>query len=161
MKTESIIRQDGFTLIETMVAMVVFTIGILGLFGMQSSAIKENLLANSITSGSAWAMDQVEQLLNQDYADLLDADNDGNNCGGLDDWGGDADGRDTSGTTEPIYNIYWNIARGCTLTNVSSPSGTPENENFNPKHLRIIVTRADNGVEKEFAVFNYIKQNVL
>ncbi|MCI5137259.1 MAG: prepilin-type N-terminal cleavage/methylation domain-containing protein, partial [Candidatus Electrothrix sp. AR1] len=144
MKIENIIRQDGFTLIETMVAMVVFTIGILGLFGMQSSAIKENLLANSITSGSAWAMDQVEQLLNQDYEALLDTDNDGNNCGGLDDWGAAADGQDTSGTTEPVYNIYWNIARGCTLTNVSSPPGTPENENFNPKHLRIIVTRTDN-----------------
>ena len=161
MRIESITRQNGFTLIEVMVAMAVFTIGILGLFGMQASAIKENLLANSITSSSAWAMDRVEQLLSQDYADLLDADNDGNSCGGLGDWGDDADGEDISGTTEPIYNIYWNIARGCTLSKVSSPSGTPEEENFNPKHLRIIVTRADHGIEKEFAVFNYIKQNVL
>ena len=112
--------------------MAVFTIGILGLFGMQTSAIKENLLANSITSSSAWAMDQVEQLLGQDYADILDKDNDGTNCGGLDDWGLNADGQSTSGAIEPIYYIYWNVARGCTLSNVSSPPGTPENENFNP-----------------------------
>ncbi|MDU9048038.1 MAG: prepilin-type N-terminal cleavage/methylation domain-containing protein [Candidatus Electrothrix sp. Rat3] len=160
---ENRIQQDGFTLIETMIAMVVFTIGILGLFGMQTSAIKENLTANSVTSGSAWAMDQVEQLLNQDYENLPDTDGDGNNCGGLDDWGGAADGRKVSGTVEPIYNIYWNIARGCSLTNVTFISGTPENEIYSPKHLRIIVTRNNGGGggEREFAVFNYIKQNVL
>ncbi|MCW5201748.1 prepilin-type N-terminal cleavage/methylation domain-containing protein [Desulfobulbus sp. US1] len=162
MAIENRIRQDGFTLIETMIAMVVFTIGILGLFGMQTTAIKENLTANSITSGSAWAMDQVEQLLNQDYENLLDTDSDGNNCGGLDDWGDNADGSKVSGDVEPIYKIYWNIARGCSLTNVTFTPTTPENEIYSPKHLRIIVTRENGGgVEREFAVFNYIKQNVL
>ncbi|WP_339137945.1 MAG: prepilin-type N-terminal cleavage/methylation domain-containing protein [Candidatus Electrothrix sp. GW3-4] len=161
MKKEQITCQDGFTLIETMIAMAIFTIGILGLFGMQSSAIKENLLANSITGGSTWAMDRVEWLLNLDYANTLDTNNNGNSCGGLDDRGTNADGMDTSGTIEPIYNIYWNVARGCTLTNVPIPPSTPENQIYSPKHLRIIVTRTNNGLEKEFAVFNYIKQNVI
>ncbi|MCI5125050.1 MAG: prepilin-type N-terminal cleavage/methylation domain-containing protein [Candidatus Electrothrix sp. AR5] len=166
MKIENIIRQDGFTLIETMVAMVVFTIGILGLFGMQSSAIKENLLANSITSGSAWAMDRVEQLLNLSY-DHIDLEVSAQCADLLDDQiktailKAKAKGTIDQSIGRPIYDVYWVVARGCTLSNVSSPSGTPENENFNPKHLRIIVTRTDNGVEKEFAVFNYIKQNVL
>ena len=67
MKTTN--SQHGFTLIETMIAMAIFTIGILGLFGMQSAAIKENLAANSITSGSIWAADWVEQLIALDYDD--------------------------------------------------------------------------------------------
>ncbi|CAK8712443.1 hypothetical protein KKHLCK_01460 [Candidatus Electrothrix laxa] len=158
MRTENILRQDGFTLIETMMAMVVFTIGILGLFGMQSSAIKENLLANSITNGSTWAMDRVEQLLNLRYDDsLLDITTD--DCDKLSDIS--LVSPIESGNIEPIYYIYVNVARGCTLSNVYSPSGTPEDEIYSPKHLRIIVTRKNNGVEKEFAVFNYIKQNVL
>ncbi|MCI5120592.1 MAG: prepilin-type N-terminal cleavage/methylation domain-containing protein [Candidatus Electrothrix sp. AUS4] len=164
------LRQDGFTLIETMMAMVIFTIGILGLFGMQTAAIKENLTANSITGGSAWAMNQVEQLLNLSYDDpLLEVNA---VCSDLsDDQIPQAIEKaksktpfpytDSSGNVEPIYNIYWVVARGCTLKDVSSPAGTPEDENYNPKHLRIIVTRQMSDEEKEFAVFNYIKQNVL
>lgn len=62
-------EQDGFTLIETMVAMVIFTIGILALFGMQTAAIKENLAANNITTGATLASDRVEQLIALNYDD--------------------------------------------------------------------------------------------
>ena len=161
-------QQGGFTLIETMIAMVIFTIGILGLFGMQTAAIQENLTANSITGGSTWAMNRVEQLLNLSYddSDFLEVNAD---CSDLSDdqvkvaikKAKDKGYTDSSGDVEPIYNIYWVVARGCTLKDVASPPGTPEEENFNPKHLRIIVTRQMNDEEKEFAAFNYIKQNVL
>lgn len=170
MKTTTLTQQNGFTLIEVLMAMAIFTIGILGLFGMQTAAIKENLAANSITTGSAWAMDKVEQLLSLDYDDpaLLDGAGTTSGCAGLDD-GPDrpgkpdtlADGSDTSGTTEPIYNIYWNVAKDCTLTDIPNDSTTPENQIYRPKHLRIIVTSNNGSGEKEAAVFNYIKQNVI
>lgn len=142
-------------------AMAIFTIGILGLFGMQSAAIKENLSANAITTGSTWAMDQVEQLIGLNYSDPALADGAGtrDGCQGLSDWP-NADGN-ILGITEPPYNIYWNVAKDCTLTNIPIDSGAGEDQIYRPKHLRIIVTRVYGGAEKEAAIFNYIKQNVI
>ncbi len=158
MKTHDITRENGFTLIETLVAMAIFTIGILGLFGMQTAAIKENKTANAITTGSIWAMDQVEELIILNYTDILDGNGDEDGCIGLNNWP-NADGI-TLGTTQPIYNIYWNVANDCTLTDIPITS-TQENQIYRPKHLRVIVTSNNGSGEKEIAIFNYIKQNVL
>jgi prepilin-type N-terminal cleavage/methylation domain-containing protein len=153
--------QTGFTVIETLMAMAIFTIGILGLFGMQSAVIKKNLTANSITSGATWATDRIELLLGQDYIQLKDTDNDG--CNGLNDRkpasAGNparADGDDSSGTV-PLYKMYWNVAKNCSMNSILDV--TPERDEQKPKHIRVIVT-VDRGLgEHELAVFNYIKQN--
>lgn len=153
----------GFTLIETLMAMAIFTIGILGLFGMQTAAIKENLSANTITTGATWAADRVERLLGQSYTSLADTDKDG--CSGLNDRANAADGNDTSGTVQPVYHIYWNVAKNCTLIKTSGSSAgisdaAAEKDEQKPKHLRIIVTKeSGSGQEVEAGVFSYIKQN--
>ncbi|MGR0480904.1 MAG: type IV pilus modification PilV family protein [Candidatus Electronema sp. V4] len=154
-------RQHGFTLIETLIAMAIFTIGILGLFGMQTSAIKNNLTANRITIGSTWAMNQVEQLLGLDYTDpklsLTGL------CSSLSKWNNlPADNKiaDPSGSgIPPKYTVYWAVANDCTLTDIDK-ADTEKNEQ-KPKHLRITVTvdRRGSGGEQEVAIFNYIKQN--
>jgi prepilin-type N-terminal cleavage/methylation domain-containing protein len=150
-------QEAGFTLIETLMAMAIFTIGILGLFGMQTAVIKQNLAANTITTGATWATNQVEQIIGFPYLDpnlntVVD-------CEDLDDRA--AAYTATSGPVEPIYTIYWNVAQDCTMIDIpDAPAAQPENEQ-KPKHIRIIVTRInDNGNEVEAAVFNYIKQNV-
>lgn len=168
MKAQKINKQAGFTLIETLMAMAIFTIGILGLFGMQTAVIKKNLTANNITNGATWATDQVERIISLNYTYFEDAN--ANNCEGLDDWKDEnADSEApkykdgfiplTSGTTEPIYNIYWNVAQNCVMSNLPVGSASDGSE-YRPKYLRIIVTRQNsNGTETEVAVFNYIKQN--
>lgn len=168
-------KQAGFTLIETLMAMAIFTIGILSLFGMQSAAITKNVVANKITAGSTWAADQVEQLISFPYNHPFLADGGGTNdgCAGLDNWpdpkkspvptaDSQAFGVFSSGTTPPIYNIYWNVAQDCTLTDI--PKDTIENpdEVQRPKHVRILVTRVNgNGTEELTATYSYIKQNVI
>lgn len=165
MKAQKRNRQAGFTLIETLMAMAIFTIGILGLFGMQTAVIKKNLTANNITNGAAWATDQVEQLISLSYNhyQMQDLDNDG--CVGLNDSPvlppprNIPDGNNSSGATEPRYNIYWNVAQGCVISALPVGSEADGSE-YRPKYLRIIVTRQNgNGTETEVAVFNYIKQN--
>jgi len=161
-------KQAGFTLIETLMAMAIFTIGILALFGMQSAAITENLAANKITTGSAWASDQVERLISLDYNDPILSDDDGDGCNGLNDQisgnGTDADadgfidGRNNA-SSPPYYNIYWNVAQDCTLTGIPMV-GVPPQDVQRPKYLRIIVTVDRGSGEEQTAVFNYIKQNV-
>uniref|UniRef100_UPI004056C9BB type IV pilus modification PilV family protein n=1 Tax=Candidatus Electronema sp. TaxID=2698783 RepID=UPI004056C9BB len=166
MKVQRINRQAGFTLIETLMAMAIFTIGILGLFGMQTAVIKKNLTANNITNGATWAADQVERVISLDYSHFEDGAQLG--CDGLDDWGdkGLADSSFEppelmrSGDIEPIYKIYWNVAQGCVMSNLLAGTADDGSDEYRPKYLRIIVTRQNSsGPETEVAVFNYIKQN--
>lgn len=164
MKAQKKNRQAGFTLIETLMAMAIFTIGILGLFGMQTAVIRKNLTANNITNGATWAADQVEQIISMNYRDIQDKGKEGDDnfgCAGLNAWPSPAaDGAVLDpGNMQPVYNVYWNVAQGCVISALPVGSEADGSE-YRPKYLRIIVTRQNgNGTETEVAVFNYIKQN--
>ncbi|MFC1831925.1 prepilin-type N-terminal cleavage/methylation domain-containing protein [Thermodesulfobacteriota bacterium] len=64
--------QGGFSLIEAMVAMVIFAIGILGAYKLQIHATQGNTLANRVSASTNWAMYAIEEVLGQDYDDILD-----------------------------------------------------------------------------------------
>jgi type IV pilus assembly protein PilV len=53
---------DGFTLIESMVAAVILTIGLLALTGMQSFSLRKNVDANNQTRVSNLAADMLERV---------------------------------------------------------------------------------------------------
>ncbi|MCW5200418.1 prepilin-type N-terminal cleavage/methylation domain-containing protein [Desulfobulbus sp. F4] len=155
-------NKDGFTLLEVMIASAIFLIGILALYGMQLAAIKENLSANTITTGSNWASGKVEEVLNWNFSDFKDNNNDG--CSGLDNaTAGTADGHIPSSTVPPVYHIYWNIASNCTLSGIYEilpASALCVCQDYNPKYIRVIVTKENgSGRETQTAVFNYIKPN--
>jgi prepilin-type N-terminal cleavage/methylation domain-containing protein len=61
-------NQQGFTLIEVLIAMAIFLIGILAVLMMQIKAINSNSGARSRTENYTWAMDKVEELLALDFA---------------------------------------------------------------------------------------------
>ncbi|MDW7773827.1 MAG: type IV pilus modification protein PilV [Desulfobulbaceae bacterium] len=65
-------NQEGFTLIEALIAMVVLTIGILTLITMQTTSIKGNAKARNLTTASAWGQDRIERLFAMDYDDVAD-----------------------------------------------------------------------------------------
>lgn len=161
MKTEKNTGQGGFTLIETLMAMAIFTIGILGLFGMQTAVIKKNLSASTITTGATWAADRIEQLLGRDYETLNDTNKDG--CAGLNNRTKTTDDNpDTadpviSGPEPPVYRMYWNVAIGCSMSSIPTPKNAKEEQK--PKHVRVIITVDRLIGEKEVAVYDYIKQN--
>jgi len=65
----------GFTLIETMVAVMVFAIGITAMAIMQNNSIDANVLARQTTEGAAAAASVIENLNPMDYikdAELAD-----------------------------------------------------------------------------------------
>lgn len=84
--------QGGFTLVEVLLAMAIFLIGILAVLMMHIKAINSNSGARGITQNYTWAMDKVEELLRLPYdnADLAagshtpasDVDFIDNNCNG-------------------------------------------------------------------------------
>jgi prepilin-type N-terminal cleavage/methylation domain-containing protein len=62
----------GFSLIEVLVAMAIFSIGILAVYSMQIHSIRGNTSARGITENITLASAKVEELLAQayDHADL-------------------------------------------------------------------------------------------
>ena len=59
----------GFTLIEVMIGMVIFAIGILSVAAMQTSAVRGNTSANKTTRAFAWCSDRMEFLKSLPYTD--------------------------------------------------------------------------------------------
>ena len=67
MKTHQ--NNEGFTLIEAVIAIAVLSIGILALNTMQSTTIRGNAQAQAITEASNAARGRIEQFLLQDFDD--------------------------------------------------------------------------------------------
>jgi len=60
--TQRILRQDGFTLIEMMIAIVVLSVGLLGLAKLQITAIHGNTQTNNSTVAAALAQQIYEDV---------------------------------------------------------------------------------------------------
>ena len=151
-------NENGFTLIEALVAMVILTIGILTMYTMQISSIQGNSTASQITTAATAGADQIENIFAMNYDLLTDPDNDG--IPGLQDAQCCPNGNDPAGiaVTGCIaradgcapgpegYAIYWNVA-------VNQPM---------PATKRVVVTvaRTDRGVRKN-VVYEYMKAQIV
>ena len=125
----------GFTLIETLVAMAIFSIGIVALYSMRVGSVTSNSKSARITGATSWGEDQVEQFVGMDYATVVAFDNDGDGGGtskdkskdgvddtgkgfGLDDVDAAADGTSTS--SDGVYTIFWNVAVDVPMPNTAT-----------------------------------------
>jgi prepilin-type N-terminal cleavage/methylation domain-containing protein len=62
-------KEDGFTLIEVLIALTIFAVGLLAMAAMQNSAIRMNSIAGKLTHLSTWGMDKIEELSALPYND--------------------------------------------------------------------------------------------
>jgi len=149
MKMKTLQTENGFTLIEALVAMVVLSIGIFSLYSMQLSGIRGNSKANTLTTAATWNADQVEQMIGVQYSDatvMKDTDGDGTNhdhdLNGIDERGDnfglndvqccpngkDPVGNVVTGCTKKAdgcanqsgYSILWNVAVGEPMPNLKT-----------------------------------------
>jgi type IV pilus assembly protein PilV len=127
-------NENGFSLIEILIAITVFAIGILAVGKMQITAIKGNSFANDLTKASTLAQDRMERLIGLSYFDPLNNDTNGNGKAGLDDTDAAADHNDPNNPVYGRYDIFWNIARNCPINNT--------------KEIRVIIRWTDKGAEK-------------
>lgn len=65
---------SGFTLIEVVIALAIFTIGILAVFSLQISSIGGNAAARGVTENVTAAAAKVEELMAEDYDAVVTAD---------------------------------------------------------------------------------------
>jgi type IV pilus assembly protein PilV len=69
--------EKGFTLSEVLVAVVVLSLGLLGLARMHIAAIQVNTIASRLTQGTTLAQDRTERLMALSYDDAMLADTTG------------------------------------------------------------------------------------
>jgi type IV pilus assembly protein PilV len=119
------ICNQGFTLIEVLIAMAIFAIGILAVGSMQISAISTNAGARNSTTVVTMAKDRAEELtaLPYDHADLVGSADPGTlhtpaaSADGIDN---DEDGQiDEAGEAGQV-SIAWNVIEDQPVANTKS-----------------------------------------
>lgn len=68
--------QKGFTLVEFLIALTIFSIGILGVATMQIVGIQGNATSRWVTDASTRTADQIERFITMNYEDLISDDPD-------------------------------------------------------------------------------------
>jgi prepilin-type N-terminal cleavage/methylation domain-containing protein len=61
--------QHGYTLIEILIALSIFSIGMLAVASMQIKSIQTNDFANNVTESTTWAQDKFEDLITRAWTD--------------------------------------------------------------------------------------------
>ncbi len=62
-------KNDGFTILEVVIAASIFSVGILAVAALQTAAIKTLSSSNYITTGTTNAQDKVEELMELPFSD--------------------------------------------------------------------------------------------
>ena len=101
-KKETENREKGFTLVEILIALTIFAIGILGVASMQVWGLRGNSSAIWHTQAATFAADRIEKLMTVDYADL-------------------ADGSETQGDNDE-YTVSWTVSTDDPINNTATIS---------------------------------------
>jgi prepilin-type N-terminal cleavage/methylation domain-containing protein len=157
LKTYIFKNDQGFTLLEILIAMAIFSIGILSVAKMQMSATSGNASSRGWTEATTIGQQQLERLMSLDYDNPLlldtngdgtnqDADNDGVDDGGNDFGLDETNTPDQSVTINTIYHVFWNIAVDEPITG--------------SKKIRLIVRWKSSGFATKEIVFNSVKVSI-
>ena len=65
-------NDNGFTLIEVLIAIVILSVGLLGMASLTVGIINGNKFSNGLTTATTLAQDKMEDIRRQDYSDVDD-----------------------------------------------------------------------------------------
>ncbi len=110
------VKNQGFSLVEVLVALAIFLIGVLAVATLQLTSISANSKANLMTSGTSLTKSKLEELMARDFdhGDLKDIDGDGTAGLGHISFDNDKDTQPDADygpfpDTGP-QRVYWNVA---------------------------------------------------
>ncbi|MDW7643699.1 MAG: prepilin-type N-terminal cleavage/methylation domain-containing protein [Desulfuromonadales bacterium] len=137
--------EKGFSLIEVLIALTIFAVGMLALAQMQIVSMEGNTTARDVTEATTLAQSKIEELMILPYDDDSLDDADANGLVGLDATGAVADasqpGIDLMGET---YDVWWNVAEDEPVVDT--------------KTVRVIVTWQKK-LQNKRVVFDFVKAN--
>ena len=116
---KALMNDDGFTLIEILIAMSIFLVGFLAVGSMQISAINGNASAQMRTGGTVLATDVVEQLLKCPFnptPGILGPYNEANPLAA----GFHPGPADTDWFTDGAYEVQWEVVDDDPVTNAKT-----------------------------------------
>jgi prepilin-type N-terminal cleavage/methylation domain-containing protein len=103
-------KDEGFTLIEVLIAISILAVGLLAVATMQITSIKVNSTAGQITDRITLAQDKLEELMALPYSSPW-----------LEDLGDPPSGTDTNGNTHQEttdgYTISWTVTNNALVSN--------------------------------------------
>lgn len=131
-------NNQGFTLIEALIAMLVLAIGILALNTMQISSIRGNTTANKLTEVSTLAGNCYERLLNVSYNDsTMDTDPAANPHSNA----------DFTGLQLPssVSSVLWNVTEWTNTDGIDNDGDgvTDESDELNIKAVTLNINYSD------------------
>jgi len=110
-------RNDGFTLIEVMVSIIILSIGVLGLAPLMAVSITGNAFSNEATRANVIAQDKIEELKNtgtfaggMPFVDTAGVDNQFFYMARVDDQG--SDGTVPAGVYKIFIRVNWTDQAG-------------------------------------------------
>ena len=132
--------ESGFTLSEVLVAMVVFSFGILAVLNMQMMSTATNIKSRGMTEGIIVAQNKIEELSSFTYSDAELTDTDGNGNAGMivPKEAVNAGNADHTDATDPTYTLFWNVENDVPFTDT--------------KTVRVIVSWNEKGVNSSFSI---------
>ncbi len=137
--------ENGFTLIEVVIALGILAFAILSMMILQTQAIRGNTAADAITTGSNWAADQIEKVITFDYDDDL-----------LDPLGATSSCPPEIGAAKKCYKTTSTDARYTTYWHVEEDTPIPYT-----KKVQVVVENVTaNANEQHKVKFEYIKPDV-
>jgi prepilin-type N-terminal cleavage/methylation domain-containing protein len=106
--------EQGFTIIEALIGIAIFSIGLLAIATLTISTINGNAAARRVTESSAWATDRIERLMAVDYEDLESS---------------------PAPIREGAYTISWDVTDNAPLANVKTVRVIVENAQNRPRNI--------------------------
>ncbi|MCF8131416.1 MAG: prepilin-type N-terminal cleavage/methylation domain-containing protein [Deltaproteobacteria bacterium] len=70
-QTVPIVSVKGFTLIELLIAIVILSVGLLGMATLTGSIVRNNKLSNDLTTATTLAQDKLEDIRADGYASAV------------------------------------------------------------------------------------------
>ncbi len=112
----------GFTLVEVMIGMAIFLIGILAVGSMQLSAVSNNTGAREATEAATRAAGRLETLISLPYESI---------AGG-------------GPVTDGAYDISWTVTDNLPLPNTKTIRVTVDWKHRGPRSFEVTYTKTDN-----------------
>lgn len=150
-------KNDGYTLVEVLVALGILGFGLLAVATMQVTAIKANARASGMSQGVTLAQGKAEDLMNLSYNALIDTTGDGTD---------EDDGFGLNNTVDlldecndPVSDGFWPNPWDCTAAYRLFWNIAVDKPAVDSKIIRVIVIWTERGKDKRISL-DFVKTDL-